>query len=172
MCGPQVITKSVAQCVEFYYTHKKHVKIGRNGTLIYGEAEPLESRTTEEETDHKVSRVFLTCAFVAVCRQRSRSDPGSQHSSWTIRSRVNGTQAKRWTSNSNLPRLAWFWELLLGKTRHERCETLVHNKFLTNRAFLLILQMSYMSKLCARHPAAIDLSGRMLTLTRAPDISR
>uniref|UniRef100_A0A8C4F279 Mitotic deacetylase associated SANT domain protein b n=1 Tax=Dicentrarchus labrax TaxID=13489 RepID=A0A8C4F279_DICLA len=52
----QVITKSVAQCVEFYYTYKKHVKIGRNGTLTYGEVEPLESRTTEEEMDHKVSQ--------------------------------------------------------------------------------------------------------------------
>lgn len=51
----QVTTKTVAQCVEFYYTYKKHVKIGRNGTLIYGEAEPLESKTAEEEMDHKVS---------------------------------------------------------------------------------------------------------------------
>lgn len=58
VCASQVATKSVAQCVEFYYTYKKHVKIGRNGTLTYGEAEPLESRTTEEETDHKVSQVF------------------------------------------------------------------------------------------------------------------
>ncbi|XP_031703397.1 ELM2 and SANT domain-containing protein 1 isoform X1 [Anarrhichthys ocellatus] len=49
----QVTTKSVAQCVEFYYTYKKHVKMGRNGMLIYGEVEPLESKTTEEETDHK-----------------------------------------------------------------------------------------------------------------------
>ncbi|TMS21794.1 ELM2 and SANT domain-containing protein 1 [Larimichthys crocea] len=55
MVQKQVATKSVAQCVEFYYTYKKHVKIGRNGTLTYGEAEPLESRTTEEETDHKGS---------------------------------------------------------------------------------------------------------------------
>ncbi|XP_019965369.2 mitotic deacetylase-associated SANT domain protein [Paralichthys olivaceus] len=55
MVQKQVTTKTVAQCVEFYYTYKKHVKIGRNGTLIYGEAEPLESRTTEEETDQKVS---------------------------------------------------------------------------------------------------------------------
>lgn len=52
----QVTTKTVAQCVEFYYTYKKHVKIGRSGMLTYGEAEPLDSRTTEEETDHKVSR--------------------------------------------------------------------------------------------------------------------
>lgn len=54
MCGPQVVTKTVAQCVEFYYAYKKHVKIGRNGTLNYGEAGPLESRTNEEEVDHKV----------------------------------------------------------------------------------------------------------------------
>uniref|UniRef100_A0A8C5GU04 ELM2 and SANT domain-containing protein 1-like n=1 Tax=Gouania willdenowi TaxID=441366 RepID=A0A8C5GU04_GOUWI len=56
MVQKQVGTKTVAQCVEFYYTYKKHVKIGRNGTLIYGEAEPLESRTTEEEMDHKGSQ--------------------------------------------------------------------------------------------------------------------
>ncbi|KAF7665832.1 hypothetical protein LDENG_00131600 [Lucifuga dentata] len=51
-----VTTKTVAQCVEFYYTYKKQVKIGRSGTLIYGEAEPLESRTTEEEPDNKGSQ--------------------------------------------------------------------------------------------------------------------
>ncbi|KAG7511398.1 ELM2 and SANT domain-containing protein 1 [Solea senegalensis] len=55
MVQKQVTTKTVAQCVEFYYTYKKHVKMGRSGTLIYGEAEPLESRTTEEEMNHKVS---------------------------------------------------------------------------------------------------------------------
>ncbi|OCT64848.1 mitotic deacetylase-associated SANT domain protein isoform X2 [Xenopus laevis] len=33
-------TKTVAQCVEFYYTYKKQVKIGRNGILIFGDAEP------------------------------------------------------------------------------------------------------------------------------------
>lgn len=54
MVQKQVATKSVAQCVEFYYTYKKHVKMGRNGLLIYGELEPLDSKTTEEETtDHK-----------------------------------------------------------------------------------------------------------------------
>ncbi|XP_029983137.1 ELM2 and SANT domain-containing protein 1-like isoform X2 [Sphaeramia orbicularis] len=52
MVQKQVSTKTVAQCVEFYYTYKKHVKIGRNGTLSYGEAEP-ENKSTEEETDHK-----------------------------------------------------------------------------------------------------------------------
>lgn len=54
VCGSQVATKTVAQCVEFYYTYKKHVKIGRNGTLLYGEAEPAESRSGEEDADHKV----------------------------------------------------------------------------------------------------------------------
>lgn len=53
-CSSQVVTKTVAQCVEFYYTYKKHVKIGRNGTLLYGEAEPSESRSGEEEAEHKV----------------------------------------------------------------------------------------------------------------------
>lgn len=57
-CGSQVATKTVAQCVEFYYTYKKHVKISRNGTLLYGEAEPAESRTGEEETDHKVGTLM------------------------------------------------------------------------------------------------------------------
>ncbi|XP_075700884.1 mitotic deacetylase-associated SANT domain protein isoform X2 [Rhinoderma darwinii] len=32
-------TKTVAQCVEFYYTYKKQVKIGRNGMLIFGDVE-------------------------------------------------------------------------------------------------------------------------------------
>ncbi|KAL6105336.1 mideas [Pungitius sinensis] len=53
MVQKQVTTKSVAQCVEFYYTYKKHAKMGRHGMLIYGELEPLDSKTTEEETDHK-----------------------------------------------------------------------------------------------------------------------
>lgn len=53
----QVTTKTVAQCVEFYYSYKKHVKVGRNGALIYGEAEPLESRTAaEEELEQKASQ--------------------------------------------------------------------------------------------------------------------
>ncbi|AWP16271.1 putative ELM2 and SANT domain-containing protein 1 [Scophthalmus maximus] len=59
MVQKQVTTKTVAQCVEFYYTYKKHVKIGRNGTLVYGEAEPLDSRATEEETDHKPGTVLI-----------------------------------------------------------------------------------------------------------------
>lgn len=56
----KVSSKTVAQCVEFYYTYKKQVKIGRNGTLIYGEAEPPETKpTTEEEVDNKVSSCGL-----------------------------------------------------------------------------------------------------------------
>lgn len=57
-CASQVVTKTVAQCVEFYYTYKRHVKIGRNGTLLYGEAEPAESRSGEEEAEHKVATFY------------------------------------------------------------------------------------------------------------------
>ncbi|RVE57513.1 hypothetical protein OJAV_G00216830 [Oryzias javanicus] len=53
MVQKQVTTKTVAQCVEFYYTYKKQVKIGRSGTLVYGVAEPPESRTAAEEPDLK-----------------------------------------------------------------------------------------------------------------------
>ncbi|XP_068607706.1 mitotic deacetylase-associated SANT domain protein [Brachionichthys hirsutus] len=49
----QVVTKSVAQCVEFYYTYKKHVKMGRSGMLIYGASAPPEGGSSEEVTDHK-----------------------------------------------------------------------------------------------------------------------
>ncbi|KAK6304710.1 hypothetical protein J4Q44_G00252960 [Coregonus suidteri] len=48
-----VSTKTVAQCVEFYYSYKKQVKTGRNGALIYGDTDPPESRNIEEELDHK-----------------------------------------------------------------------------------------------------------------------
>nr|XP_015802921.2 mitotic deacetylase associated SANT domain protein a isoform X1 [Nothobranchius furzeri] len=38
-----VRTKTVAQCVEFYYTYKKQVKAGRNGSVTFGPpASPLE----------------------------------------------------------------------------------------------------------------------------------
>ncbi|KAL6477912.1 hypothetical protein MHYP_G00137470 [Metynnis hypsauchen] len=53
-----VSSKTVAQCVEFYYTYKKQVKIGKNGTLMYGEAELPEIRPTEEEVDYKSSQRF------------------------------------------------------------------------------------------------------------------
>lgn len=38
-----VRTKTVAQCVEFYYTYKKQAKVGRNGTSTYGPSDPEES---------------------------------------------------------------------------------------------------------------------------------
>ncbi|TSN67096.1 ELM2 and SANT domain-containing protein 1 [Bagarius yarrelli] len=58
MVQKMVNSKTVAQCVEFYYTYKKQVKIGRNGTLLYGEAEPPETRAEEEEVDYKGSQKF------------------------------------------------------------------------------------------------------------------
>lgn len=58
MVQKMVSSKTVAQCVEFYYTYKKQVKIGKNGTLLYGEAELPETRPTEEEVDCKSSQRF------------------------------------------------------------------------------------------------------------------
>ncbi|XP_077477347.1 uncharacterized protein mideasb isoform X1 [Stigmatopora argus] len=55
MVQKQVNTKTVAQCVEFYYSYKKHTKVGRNGTLIYGEIPPPGGGTTDEVTNQKAS---------------------------------------------------------------------------------------------------------------------
>ncbi|TRY57081.1 hypothetical protein DNTS_023969 [Danionella cerebrum] len=38
-----VRSKTVSQCVEFYYTYKKQMKVGRNGTYTYGPSDPEES---------------------------------------------------------------------------------------------------------------------------------
>nr|XP_023683194.1 ELM2 and SANT domain-containing protein 1-like isoform X1 [Paramormyrops kingsleyae]XP_023683196.1 ELM2 and SANT domain-containing protein 1-like isoform X1 [Paramormyrops kingsleyae]XP_023683197.1 ELM2 and SANT domain-containing protein 1-like isoform X1 [Paramormyrops kingsleyae] len=51
-----VSTKTVAQCVEFYYTYKKQVKIGRSGTLVYGDLEPPETWAAEVELDVRSSQ--------------------------------------------------------------------------------------------------------------------
>ncbi|XP_055989358.1 LOW QUALITY PROTEIN: mitotic deacetylase-associated SANT domain protein [Sorex fumeus] len=53
-------TKTVAQCVEFYYTYKKQVKIGRNGTLTFGDVDTSEEKSAQEEVevDIKTSQKF------------------------------------------------------------------------------------------------------------------
>ena len=53
----QIQTKTVAQCVEFYYTYKKQVKIGRNGTLTFGDVDTSDEKSAQEEVevDIKVS---------------------------------------------------------------------------------------------------------------------
>lgn len=66
----KVNSKTVAQCVEFYYTYKKQVKIGKNGTLIYGEAEFPETRPTEEEVDYKVSLHVCVSSLIRTDRRR------------------------------------------------------------------------------------------------------
>ncbi|XP_078262337.1 uncharacterized protein mideasb isoform X2 [Rhinoraja longicauda] len=43
-----VKTKTVAQCVEFYYTYKRQVKIGKNGTLIFGDTSPTDCKIVAE----------------------------------------------------------------------------------------------------------------------------
>ncbi|XP_051005036.1 mitotic deacetylase-associated SANT domain protein [Acomys russatus] len=53
-------TKTVAQCVEFYYTYKKQVKIGRNGTLTFGDVDAGNEKSAQEdvEVDIKTSQKF------------------------------------------------------------------------------------------------------------------
>lgn len=53
-------TKTVAQCVEFYYTYKKQVKIGRNGTLTFGDVDISDEKSAQEEVevDIKTSQKF------------------------------------------------------------------------------------------------------------------
>lgn len=41
----------MAQCVEFYYTYKKQVKIGRNGTLIFGDVDATTERAVKDEAE-------------------------------------------------------------------------------------------------------------------------
>lgn len=50
----KVRTKTVAQCVEFYYTYKKQVKIGRNGILTFGPPNSPVDKHTETVVDVKV----------------------------------------------------------------------------------------------------------------------
>lgn len=51
-----VRTKTVAQCVEFYYTFKKQVKIGRNGVLTFGPPDSPVEKHTEAVVDIKSSQ--------------------------------------------------------------------------------------------------------------------
>ncbi|XP_041814876.1 mitotic deacetylase associated SANT domain protein a isoform X2 [Chelmon rostratus] len=51
-----VQTKTVAQCVEFYYTYKKQVKIGRNGILTFGPPDSPVEKHTEAVVDVKSSQ--------------------------------------------------------------------------------------------------------------------
>ncbi|KAM6953935.1 mitotic deacetylase associated SANT domain protein a [Aplochiton taeniatus] len=56
-----VQTKTVAQCVEFYYTYKKQVKIGRSGTLTYGPSDSPVEKTTEAVVEIKSSQQSKLC---------------------------------------------------------------------------------------------------------------
>ncbi|AWP20167.1 putative ELM2 and SANT domain-containing protein 1-like [Scophthalmus maximus] len=51
-----VQTKTVAQCVEFYYTYKKQVKIGRNGILTFGPPDSPGDKHAEAVVDVKSSQ--------------------------------------------------------------------------------------------------------------------
>ena len=56
----KVQTKTVAQCVEFYYTYKKQVKIGRNGILTFGPPDSPVEKHTEAVVDVKVEWLMCT----------------------------------------------------------------------------------------------------------------
>ncbi|XP_044291812.1 mitotic deacetylase-associated SANT domain protein isoform X2 [Varanus komodoensis] len=49
-------TKTVSQCVEFYYTYKKQVKIGRNGSLIFGDVDTTSERAIKDEAEVDVKQ--------------------------------------------------------------------------------------------------------------------
>ncbi|XP_060117796.1 mitotic deacetylase-associated SANT domain protein isoform X1 [Heteronotia binoei] len=57
-------TKTVAQCVEFYYTYKKQVKIGRNGALIFGDVDATTEKAVKDEAEvdskcsHRLTRTL------------------------------------------------------------------------------------------------------------------
>ncbi|XP_028461384.1 ELM2 and SANT domain-containing protein 1 [Perca flavescens] len=51
-----VQTKTVAQCVEFYYTYKKQVKIGRHGILTFGPPDSPGEKPTDVVVDIKSSQ--------------------------------------------------------------------------------------------------------------------
>lgn len=51
LASHQIQTKTVAQCVEFYYTYKKQVKIGRNGTLTFGDVDISDEKSAQEEVE-------------------------------------------------------------------------------------------------------------------------
>lgn len=54
----QIKTKTVSQCVEFYYTYKKQVKIGRNGMLIFGDVEAVTDEKNPREDSEIDIKVF------------------------------------------------------------------------------------------------------------------
>ena len=54
-------TKTVCQCVEFYYTFKKQIKMGRNGAPTYGPPDSPE-KSAEAAPDIKVDFGVLTVA--------------------------------------------------------------------------------------------------------------
>ncbi|XP_077567393.1 mitotic deacetylase associated SANT domain protein a isoform X2 [Stigmatopora nigra] len=75
-----VQNKTVAQCVEFYYTYKKRVKIARNGILTYGPSNsPVDNKYAETVVDIKSSQQSRpTQIKVEVMEQLSYEQDNSQ----------------------------------------------------------------------------------------------
>lgn len=55
----KVQTKTVAQCVEFYYTYKKQVKVGRSGILTFGPPDSPGDKHNEAVVDVKVTPLYI-----------------------------------------------------------------------------------------------------------------
>ncbi|CAL9692535.1 unnamed protein product [Knipowitschia caucasica] len=66
-----VQTKSVAQCVEFYYTYKKQVKVGRSGAVAFG---PLDS-PLDEVLENKSSAQSLAHHRVMLKEEETKFQP-------------------------------------------------------------------------------------------------
>lgn len=77
-----VQTKTVAQCVEFYYTYKKQVKVGRSGILTFGPPDSPGDKHNEAVVDVKSSQQNrLTHSEVAEDDKKEASSEQSQESS-------------------------------------------------------------------------------------------
>ncbi|XP_010643759.1 ELM2 and SANT domain-containing protein 1 isoform X2 [Fukomys damarensis] len=66
-------TKTVAQCVEFYYTYKKQVKIGRNGTLTFGDVDISDEKSAQEEVE-----VDIKANDILILRSHESNAPESE----------------------------------------------------------------------------------------------
>lgn len=64
-------TKTVAQCVEFYYTFKKQVKIGRSGILTFGPPDSPVEKQTETVVDVKVQWSQVNTEALLICGSSS-----------------------------------------------------------------------------------------------------
>ncbi|XP_039739679.1 mitotic deacetylase-associated SANT domain protein isoform X2 [Pteropus medius] len=83
-------TKTVAQCVEFYYTYKKQVKIGRNGTLTFGDVDISDEKSAQEEVE-----VDIKANDILILRSHESNAPGSAGSQASEKPREGAGKSRR-----------------------------------------------------------------------------